>query len=373
MLSPGVTRRSPPTIPHRLHSYRGPFSRGGRALQPAVEIVELRPPPHLDTRFAYQPFAVSEPFGRACKAAANVPSYIRLSAAQKEILDLRSIRGLCEKGPSGYADLVRSFAPAPTEIYADCAVVGSGGILLGSSNGREIDGREAVFRVNRAPISRDMKHAPIDGVATDSIERAPVSASSPTLDYSADVGRRTTWRVTHMDEFTYMPQYPRNWLRTHSSMAGTPDAPLFAISCNKPFDGRCRQERLEQVFGRMRNGSAANHLISPALVRSVAHDFENVKQRSPTTGMVAITLARKLCRRVHVYGFSDGTCPGACYHYFDRMPCKFHEGHVFNHSGSLHASNGYHDFMAQVSHLERLHAQGDITLHRGVCAVESEL
>ena len=363
LTSSNVTSRSPPTVPHRVHSYRRPFSRA--ALQPAVEVAEPPPPP-LDTNqhFTYQPFVVSEPFDNACRSAVKLPEHI---SAQKEIIDLRSIRGLCQEGPSGYADLIRSFTPAPTDTYADCAVVGSGGILLGSSKGREIDGREAVFRINRAPTNREVQH----GEAADSIEQAPISVQSPSLDYSVDVGKRTTWRVTHMDEFTYTPQYPRNWLRTHSSMAGTPRTPLYAISCNKPFDGRCRPERLEQVFGR--NGSAANHLISPALVRSVARNFVGVKQKSPTTGMVAITLARKLCRRVHVYGFSDGTCPGACYHYFDRMPCKFHEGHVFNHSASLHASNGYHDFMSQVSQLERLHLQGDITWHRGsACAVESE-
>ena len=352
-----VSGRSPPAVPHRA---RRPFARG--VLQPAVEVAEP-PPPDTSQHFTYQPFAVSEPFENACKSAVKLPKHV---SAQQEIIDLRSIRGLCQDGPSGYTDLIRSFAPAPTETYADCAVVGSGGILLGSNNGREIDGREAVFRINRAPTSREVQH----GEAAGSIE-APISARSPSIDYSVDVGKRTTWRVTHMDEFTYTPQYPRNWLRTHSSMAGTPRAPLYAISCNKPFDGRCRPERLEQVFGR--NGSAANHLISPALVRSVARNFVGVKQKSPTTGMVAITLARKLCRRVDVYGFSDGTCPAACYHYFDRMPCKFHEDHVFNQSGSLHASNGYHDFMSQVAHLERLHLQGDITWHRAsACAVESE-
>ena len=334
-------------------------------------------PPDTNQHFVHQAFAVLEPYANACKSGKSTESTAKdmrtklRSAAEKEIIDLlmapaRSIRGLCGKGPSGYTDLIRSFTPAPTETYADCAVVGSGGILLGSKNGREIDGREAVFRINRAPTSREVQH----GEAAGSIE-APILARSPSIDHSVDVGKRTTWRVTHMDEFTYTPQYPRNWLRTHSSMAGTPRAPLYAISCNKPFDGRCRPERLQQVFGR--NGSAANHLISPALVRSVARNFVGVKQKSPTTGMVAITLARKLCRRVHVYGFSDGTCPAACYHYFDRMPCKFHEDHVFNQSGSLHASNGYHDFMSQVAHLERLHLQGDITWHRAsACAVESE-
>jgi len=39
--------------------------------------------------------------------------------------------------------------------------------------------------------------------------------------------------------------------------------------------------------------------------------------------MVAITLARKLCRRVHVYGFSDGTCPCACYHFFGQCRAGF--------------------------------------------------
>ena len=349
-----VSSRSPPTVPHRA---RRPISRG--ALQPAVEVAEPPPPlaPDTSQHFTYQPFTVSEPFENACKSAVKLPKHV---SAQKEIIDLRSIRGLCQDGPSGYTDRIRSFAPAPTETYADCAVVGSGGILLGSNKGREIDGREAVFRINRAPTSRGVQH----GEAAGSIE-APISAHSPSIDYSVDVGKRTTWRVTHMDEFTYTPQYPRNWLRTHSSMAGTPRTPLYAISCNRPFDGRCRSERLKQVFGR--NGSATNHLISPALVRSIARSlaFAGTRQKSPTTGMVAITLARKLCRRVHVYGFSDGTCPGACYHYHDQMPCQFHEGHFFNQSAPLDASGGFHNFMSQISHLERLHSQGDITWHRG--------
>ena len=308
-------------------------------------------PPDTNQHFVHQAFAVLEPYANACKSGKSTVKDMRTklrSAAEKEIIDLlmapaRSIRGLCGKGPSGYTDLIRSFTPAPTETYADCAVVGSGGILLGSNKGREIDSREAVFRIHWAPTTHKI----------------------PSLDYSVDVGARTTWRVTHMNTFSYLPVYPPNWLRRHSSMADAPRTPLYAISCNRPFDGRCRSERLKQVFGR--NGSATNHLISPALVRSVARSFAfaGIKQKSPTTGMVAITLARKLCRRVHVYGFSDGTCPGACYHYHDQMPCEFHEGHFFNQSAPLGASAGFHDFMSQISHLERLHSQGDITWHRG--------
>ena len=333
------------------------LSKGDRTLQLPVE--STKPPmlPHSKHRFSYKPFAVSEPFDNACKSKVKLPRY---TAAEQHSM----FRGLCEKGAAGYADLVRSFTPGiETKTYADCAVVGSGGILLGSRKGREIDSREAVFRINRSPVTEKAN-----------TNLGPISTWSSRFDYSVDVGSRTTWRVTHMDEFAYLPQYPKNWLRTHSSMAGTPSTPLYAVNCNTPFDGRCHHKRLEQVFGSMRNGSGANHLISPALVRSVAHDFDGVRQRSPTTGMVAITLARKLCRTVHVYGFSDGTCPGACYHYFDEMPCKFNEGHVFNLSASLDASGGYHDFLAQVSRLERLHSQGYITWHRGAggaCAVET--
>jgi hypothetical protein len=47
------------------------------------------------------------------------------------------------------------------------------------------------------------------------------------------------------------------------------------------------------------------------------------------------------------------------------MPCRFHEGHFFNESAPLGASDGFHDFMSQISHLKRLHSQGDITWHRG--------
>ena len=67
-------------------------------------------PPDTNQHFAHQAFAVLEPYANACKSGKHAVEdmWTKLrSAAKKEIIDLlmanlRSIRGLCGRGPSGY-------------------------------------------------------------------------------------------------------------------------------------------------------------------------------------------------------------------------------------------------------------------------------
>ena len=149
---------------------------GDLALQPAVVEAGLEPPPPpppSDDQAAYHAFAVSEPFENACASTSKVDGRLGLPPGVGSWAEFRRppVPELCANGSSAYADMLRAFTPPPTSTYTDCAVVGSGGILLGSGKGREIDGRAAVFRLNRAPTHKG-SHS----------------------DWRADVGSKTTWR-----------------------------------------------------------------------------------------------------------------------------------------------------------------------------------
>ena len=252
-------------------------------------------------------------------------------------------KSLCDSAPD-LARAFRGYASPPSCRHATCAVVGSGGTLIGARLGRAIDRAEAVFRVNNAPIVHEGR------------------------DFGVDVGRRTTWRVMTMETYAYLPIYARNWLApprgrgTHATMAGATlgDATRYAVVCHEAGPGRCRRERLTQtlVGGR-------THLIDPLLVRNTTKTlFPHVRgQRVPSTGMTALAFALRVCDRVDVYGFGNGTCGASCYHYYD---CAHDEAHFFRSRGS----RGYHNFAAQARVLQRLHARGRIRLHGGRCGIK---
>lgn len=206
-----------------------------------------------------------------------------------------------------------------------CAVVGTSGMLLTQKHGDWIDKHDIVLRINFAPLHSFERH----------------------------VGMHTTARVMQMETFSNDPQYQAVLRKETRDYGGVPRI----VSCHPPFDGRCTKRRFAQVFNRVSPGTA--HLMSTYVARSAARRFRNSRQRSVTTGMLAIeaSLAAPQCRRIRVFGFADGRCSSACYHYY-QMPCVHTEGHFFN--SSLVATAGYHNFAAQAEVLAALNQSGRI-------------
>ena len=258
-------------------------------------------------------------------------------------------RPLCRQ-PRGTSAL-RAFRDPPTCRYASCAVVGSSGNLIGSGLGSDIDRKDAVFRINLAPTP---EHPALFNATR----------------WRLDIGTRTTWRVLTMEVYAYLPSYPRNWLAppqghgAHRDMANVPSAPRYAVSCHQPGAtmGRCRLERLEQMFGHV---DSVSHLIDPLLMHNTSTDyFRGVRhQRTLSTGMTAIALARRMCDEVHVYGFGNGSCMNLCYHYYECGPTATRQGHFMRRR----ASRGYHNFGAQARVLRRMASTGEIRAHWGTC------
>ena len=93
-------------------------------------------------------------------------------------------RALCKE--PGAVSMLKKLPNPKICRYRTCAIVGSGGSLLGSRRGREIDAHGAVIRLNLAPDAR----------AVARLNSAP-HRHLPT--WEADLGKRTTWRVMAME------------------------------------------------------------------------------------------------------------------------------------------------------------------------------
>ena len=96
-------------------------------------------------------------------------------------------RSLCKE--AGAVDMLRGLANPTVCQYRTCAIVGSGGSVLGARQGKEIDSHDAVIRLNLAPDARGATAA----------RTAPHRHLQTWID---DIGQRTTWRVMAMEGCT---------------------------------------------------------------------------------------------------------------------------------------------------------------------------
>ena len=172
-------------------------------------------------------------------------------------------------------------------------------VLIGSGLGTQIDSNDAVFRVNLAPSAEEIY-----------LYYGKTYRANDKRRWKRDIGSRTTWRVATMEVYAYLTQYPRNWLAPpnghgiHSNMSDIPLTPKFALFCHHPGRtmGRCGLDRLNQIVTHPRGASL---LVNPLVARQLREKrFRDVRnQKVPSTGMIAMEIALRLCNKVHLYGF----------------------------------------------------------------------
>ena len=154
----------------------------------------------------------------------------------------------------------------PFQRFTTCAVVGNSGTLKLASLGAEIDGHDAVFRVNHAPPPHTPEGQKYVGIA----------------------GTRTTWRVVTSRWFDEEKRDP---------------AQRLLVLCDRPFLYSCQNILFEK------GPKPLAHNVNPRFYAAVQKHAGYSK--IPLAGLVTAAIALKACDRVSLYGLSTMQTPDA--------------------------------------------------------------
>lgn len=201
--------------------------------------------------------------------------------------------------------------------FGSCAVVGSSGTLLHHQLGREIDGHDAVIRVNGAPLGP--RHAAI-------------------------VGTRTTWRL-------FSSPHAASDFSFHEERS-YPNQTMLVV-CDRPFVYSCQNV----LFARPKPNM---HNLNPRFYEAVRRQTDARKNAIPLSGVVAVAVALRSCAAVDVYGLSvgaatDHTQKRACFYYWS---CGSTDKTYHSRPGDA----AFHDFQGNAAALLRWNASGLITI-----------
>jgi hypothetical protein len=171
-----------------------------------------------------------------------------------------------------------STAPLPMGV-GSCSVVGNSGNLLGSGYGEKIDANDWVIRVNEAP----------------------------TEGYEGDVGKKTTLHFIQV----YSSQ---NILESGRKLRSDIDT-LFVIF--NAEQKRWLDEHRKSTLAAIPNDKL--RILHPAFFHSVDRGW--LAGSSPSTGLLAVALAMRHCKKVEVFGFG-ANANGHWDHYFKPMEAR---------------------------------------------------
>ncbi|XP_023262501.1 alpha-N-acetylgalactosaminide alpha-2,6-sialyltransferase 2 [Seriola lalandi dorsalis] len=201
-----------------------------------------------------------------------------------------------------------------------CAVVGNGGILRGSGQGRSIDGHDLVFRMNGAVI-RGFE----DDVGT---KISFYGFTTNTMKNGLNLYRA--------DGFTRIPQsadikyiFIPSDLRDYVMMAA-------AVRGRTVGSGTDKGDRPWKYFGH--KPAESFKFLHPGFISYVTHSFlqspllTNVRTRHlymPSTGALMLLTALHTCDQVSAYGFITRNYAAFSDHYYDsaRRPLRFFANH----------------------------------------------
>jgi hypothetical protein len=179
-----------------------------------------------------------------------------------------------------------------TNLSGTCAVVGSSAALFDAKHGSEIDAARHVLRLNNAPVpARWREH----------------------------IGQRTTLRVNTHQTFR----------EREDDEYGLRDIPQVVY---------CHHEGSGCWNGVQKDGLDR---IAPGFVQATIDEL-GLQSGWPTSGLIAVALARSMCAEVHVYGFGlSKTQP--CAKYYGRH-CE---------PPAQYQKTEWHDFALEKDYLDR--------------------
>ncbi|XP_043937246.1 CMP-N-acetylneuraminate-beta-galactosamide-alpha-2,3-sialyltransferase 2 [Protopterus annectens] len=198
-----------------------------------------------------------------------------------------------------------------------CAVVGNSGNLHGSGYGKNIDSNNFIMRINQAP----------------------------TVNYEADVGKRTT------HHFMY-PESARN-LPANVSFVLVPFKALDLRWITSALSTGNIEFTYAPVRKFLRVDKDKVQVYNPAFFKYIHDRWTQHHGRYPSTGMLALFFALHICDEVSVYGFGADR-RGNWHHYWEN-----------NRYAGEFRKTGVHDADFEAHVINLLAKEGKISVYRG--------
>ena len=218
--------------------------------------------------------------------------------------------------------------------FGTCAIVGNSGAILGKGYGEEIDGKDAVWRVNYAPIDgfeKDVGYRTtfdlINQQHTKRFVRGDGEYSEEDEDDANSDASGQAEEITEADESKPKVVLKNGRGAKHASKRNS-TLMVFEVTSNyarKHLYARLMRQRTnkglkiwspELVVHTQRSWDVLSHLTAQKMGTS--------KTGKAMSGAYAVILASQICEEVHLYGFSPykrrDIGQAVPYHYFDEIP-----------------------------------------------------
>ncbi|XP_029453357.1 alpha-N-acetylgalactosaminide alpha-2,6-sialyltransferase 2, partial [Rhinatrema bivittatum] len=212
------------------------------------------------------------------------------------------------------------FDARPPESCIRCAVVGNGGILNGSRQGKEIDDHNFVFRLNGAVIQGFEEDV---GTKT-SFYGFTVNTMKNSLIAYGEYGFTRTPQSKDL-RYIFIPSDIRDYLMLKSAILGIPVP-----------EGNDKGDKPSMYFGPQASAKKFK-LLHPDFLQYLRDRFLRsnlIKSKNgylymPSTGALMLLTALHTCDQVSAYGFITDHYKNFSDHYYDRVknPLVFYSNH----------------------------------------------
>lgn len=212
------------------------------------------------------------------------------------------------------------FSPGSNKGCISCAVVGNGGILNGSRQGKEIDAHDFVIRLNGAII---------DGFEDDvGTKISFYGFTTNTMKNSLLAYRKWGYKNVPQNKelvYIFIPSEFRDYLMLRSAILGV-----------RVPEGKDKNDEPWKYFG-LKTPAKKFKMMHPSFLRYIKDSFLNSSALQskyshlymPSTGALMLMIALHQCDQVSAYGFITDNYKDFSDHYYEgvKQPLIFYANH----------------------------------------------